>query len=47
VLMSLSLDRYCAVLHPLKVVDAYKRVRVMLLMSWTLAALLSFPQVSK
>jgi hypothetical protein len=47
VLMSLSADRYCAVLHPLKVVNAYKRVRVMLVFSWIVAGFLSIPQVSQ
>jgi hypothetical protein len=45
VLICLSLDRYYAVIHPLKVVDAYRRVNTLLVAAWILAAVLSLPQV--
>ena len=46
VLVCISLDRYFAVLHPLKVNDAQRRGKIMLLFAWIISAFISLPQVS-
>lgn len=46
VLVCISLDRYFAVLHPLKVNDAQRRGRIMLSWAWITSFLCSVPQVS-
>lgn len=46
VLICLTVDRYYAVLHPLKVVNASKRVKLLLSIAWISAALLAIPQVN-
>ncbi|XP_049766417.1 adipokinetic hormone/corazonin-related peptide receptor variant I-like [Schistocerca cancellata] len=45
VLVCVSLDRYFAVLHPLKVNDARRRGKVMLVFAWLIAFACSVPQV--
>jgi gonadotropin-releasing hormone receptor len=47
VLICISLDRFFAILHPLKMVNASRRVKTMLAIAWILAALFSVPQVRK
>ncbi|XP_006819806.1 adipokinetic hormone/corazonin-related peptide receptor variant I-like, partial [Saccoglossus kowalevskii] len=44
ILVSMSLDRYWAIVHPLSVSNADKRGKVMLWMSWAIAGLCSLPQ---
>lgn len=46
VLVCISLDRYFAILHPLKVNDAQRRGKIMLGLAWTISILCSIPQVS-
>ena len=45
VLVCISLDRYFAVLHPLKVNDAQRRGKIMLFFAWIISAFISLPQV--
>lgn len=45
VLVCVSLDRYFAVLHPLKVNDARRRGKFMLACAWGISLLYSVPQV--
>lgn len=45
VLVCISLDRYFAVLHPLKVNDAQRRGKIMLFFAWLISAVISLPQV--
>ena len=47
VLVCISLDRYFAVLHPLKVNDAQRRGKIMLFFAWIISIILSLPQVSE
>ncbi|XP_040063005.2 gonadotropin-releasing hormone II receptor-like [Ixodes scapularis] len=44
VLVCISLDRYFAVLHPLKVNDAQRRGKIMLSWAWIISLLCSVPQ---
>ncbi|UYV61840.1 GNRHR [Cordylochernes scorpioides] len=44
VLVCISLDRYFAILHPLKVNDAQRRSKVMLILAWTVSIVWSAPQ---
>ncbi|CAN7938600.1 unnamed protein product, partial [Ixodes hexagonus] len=44
VLVCISLDRYFAVLHPLKVNDAQRRGKIMLSWAWIISILCSVPQ---
>ncbi|CAL8098895.1 unnamed protein product [Orchesella dallaii] len=43
-LICLSLDRFYAVVYPLRAVDASRRVKIMLTIAWTAAALCAAPQ---
>ncbi|ODM94063.1 Gonadotropin-releasing hormone II receptor [Orchesella cincta] len=43
-LICLSLDRFYAVCFPLRAVDASRRVKIMLIIAWTAAALCAAPQ---
>lgn len=45
VLVCISLDRYFAILHPLKVNDAQRRGKIMLALAWLISILCSIPQV--
>jgi len=45
VVICISLDRFSAIVYPLKMVSASSRVKVMLLMAWIAATLFSIPQV--
>uniref|UniRef100_A0A0P4WLQ5 G-protein coupled receptors family 1 profile domain-containing protein n=1 Tax=Scylla olivacea TaxID=85551 RepID=A0A0P4WLQ5_SCYOL len=45
VLVCISLDRYFAVLHPLKVNDAQRRGKIMLFFAWLISAVISLPQI--
>ena len=45
VLVCISLDRYFAVLYPLKVNDAQRRGKIMLFFAWLISAVISLPQV--
>ncbi|XP_047004901.1 gonadotropin-releasing hormone II receptor-like [Schistocerca americana] len=45
VLVCVSLDRYFAVLHPLKVNDARRRGKIMLVFAWLIAFACSVPQI--
>ncbi|XP_069958961.1 adipokinetic hormone/corazonin-related peptide receptor variant I-like isoform X2 [Cherax quadricarinatus] len=44
VLVCISLDRYFAVLHPLRVNDAQRRGKIMLFFAWLISAVISLPQ---
>ncbi|XP_042900353.1 adipokinetic hormone/corazonin-related peptide receptor variant I-like isoform X2 [Parasteatoda tepidariorum] len=44
ILVCISLDRYFAILHPLKVNGAQKRGRIMIATAWTISSLCSIPQ---
>ncbi|XP_064110501.1 vasopressin V1a receptor-like isoform X2 [Macrobrachium nipponense] len=44
VLVCISLDRYFAVLHPLKVNDAQRRGKIMLFFAWAISSVISLPQ---
>ncbi|CAN7947247.1 unnamed protein product, partial [Ixodes hexagonus] len=46
VLVCISVDRYFAVLHPLKVHDAQRRGKVMLAAAWYISLVCSVPQVN-
>lgn len=46
VLVCVSLDRYFAILHPLRVNDARRRGKFMLACAWIVSLLWSVPQVS-
>lgn len=45
VLVCISLDRYFAIVHPLKVNDAHRRSKIMLTFSWMISIVCSVPQV--
>jgi gonadotropin-releasing hormone receptor len=45
VLICISLDRYFAIVHPLKVNDAHRRSKIMLAFSWMISIACSAPQV--
>lgn len=47
VLVCVSLDRYFAVLHPLKVNDARRRGKVLLAFAWGTSFIYCIPQVGK
>lgn len=47
VLVGISLDRYFAILYPLRVTDARKRGKFMLTCAWIISFVCSTPQVSK
>ena len=44
-IICISLDRYFAIVQPLKLADARRRGRVMLLCAWLVAVISSIPQV--
>jgi gonadotropin-releasing hormone receptor len=46
ILVCISLDRYFAIIYPLKVSDARRRGKLMLLFAWFTSFLCSIPQVS-
>lgn len=45
VLVCISLDRYSAIVHPLRVNDAHRRAKIMLCFAWAISILCSVPQV--
>ena len=45
ILIGISLDRYFAVAHPLSLIDAGKRGKIMLILAWIISAVASIPQV--
>lgn len=45
VLVCISIDRYFAVIHPLKVNDAHRRSKIMLTFAWLTSIVCSVPQV--
>jgi len=45
VIICISLDRFSAIVYPLKMAEATKRVKVMLASAWVAAGLFSMPQV--
>ena len=46
ILITISLDRYFAILHPLSLHDAEKRGKLMLAFAWICSTIASIPQVS-
>jgi hypothetical protein len=46
ILVSISLDRYFTILHPLSLTDADRRGRIMLYFAWLLSIIASLPQVN-
>lgn len=46
ILVTISLDRYFAIVHPLSLNDADKRGRIMLILAWCFSIVASIPQVS-
>ena len=46
ILIMISLDRYCAVRHPLTLNDSGRRGKFMLAIAWILSTIASIPQVS-
>ena len=46
ILVTISLDRYFAINHPLSLNDADRRGKMMLLLAWLLSVVASLPQVS-
>lgn len=46
ILVTISLDRYFAILHPLSLNDADKRGKIMLTLAWSFSLVASIPQVS-
>ncbi|XP_076350250.1 adipokinetic hormone/corazonin-related peptide receptor variant I-like isoform X2 [Tachypleus tridentatus] len=44
VLVCISVDRYYAILHPLKVTDARRRGKIMLTLAWLISFICSLPQ---
>lgn len=47
VLVCISLDRYSAIVHPLRVNDAQRRAKIMLCFAWAISFVCSVPQVSR
>ena len=47
ILIAISLDRYFAIAHPLRLINADKRGRFMLLLAWIFSIIASIPQVNK
>lgn len=47
VLVCVSLDRYFAVLHPLRVNDARRRGKLMLACAWGISLVYAIPQVNR
>lgn len=45
ILITISFDRYFAILHPLRLTDADKRAKVMLFLAWMFSIVSSIPQV--
>ncbi|CAG5130959.1 unnamed protein product [Candidula unifasciata] len=45
ILVSISLDRYFAIMRPLSITDADARARMMLMVSWSLSIIASIPQL--
>ena len=45
ILITISLDRYFAILHPLSLTDADKRGKLMLLLAWLFSIVATIPQV--
>lgn len=45
ILVCISLDRYFAIIHPLKVNDAHRRSKIMLAFAWMISVVCSVPQV--
>ena len=45
ILVTISMDRYFAIVHPLSLNDADKRGKIMLILAWTLSVVASIPQV--
>ena len=46
ILVTISLDRYFAIMHPLSLNDADKRGKIMLCLAWMFSLVASIPQVS-
>lgn len=46
ILITISLDRYFAIAHPLSLINAEKRGRFMLLLAWIFSIIASIPQVT-
>ncbi|ESO94595.1 hypothetical protein LOTGIDRAFT_118379 [Lottia gigantea] len=47
ILVTISLDRYFSIVHPLSIHDAEKRGKIMLTIAWILSVVASLPQVSQ
>lgn len=47
ILVTISLDRYFAIVHPLSLNDADKRGRIMLILAWCFSIVASIPQVGQ
>ncbi|GFQ91459.1 gonadotropin-releasing hormone II receptor [Trichonephila clavata] len=46
ILVCISLDRYFAIIHPLKVYDAQRKCKIMLGLAWAMSIFISIPQKS-
>ena len=46
VLVTISLDRYFSIVHPLSIHDADRRAKILLTFAWVLSSVSSIPQVS-
>jgi hypothetical protein len=45
VLIAISLDRYFAIAHPMSIMDASRRAKIMLIFAWLCSIIASIPQV--
>ena len=46
VLIAVCVDRYFAIVHPLSLVNAGRRGKIMLVLAWVVSTIASLPQVS-
>jgi gonadotropin-releasing hormone receptor len=46
ILVTISLDRYFSIVHPMSIHDAERRGKIMITLAWALSVIASLPQVS-
>ncbi|KAF7277589.1 hypothetical protein GWI33_005493, partial [Rhynchophorus ferrugineus] len=45
VLVSLSIDRYDAIRHPMKFSGSWKRAKILIILAWGISAIFSLPML--